>query len=112
LLGLDSYTPDDNQKEGATLAYKFNRSLKRTLLACERIALVWLAVFVSILVPNFGSIMAVLGSFTVFMLCVIGPIVAKMTLQRRVTAVDVVILMVSIVMATWGTVSAFRSTTL
>ena len=115
LLGLDCYTSDDSevvQKPSATLAFKFNRSLKRILIACERIALVCLAVSVSILVPDFSSIMAVLGSFTVFMLCVIGPIAAKMTLQRKATAVDAMILMVSTVMAMWGTVSAFRSTTL
>ncbi|KAH9004396.1 transmembrane amino acid transporter protein-domain-containing protein [Lactarius hatsudake] len=114
LLGLDNYTSDDSevdQKPSATLALKFNRSLKRILVACERITLVCLAVSVSILVPNFGSIMAVLGSFTVFLLCVIGPITAKMTLQRKVTVVDATILMVSTVMAMWGTVAAFRSTT-
>ncbi|KAH9082029.1 transmembrane amino acid transporter protein-domain-containing protein [Lactarius deliciosus] len=114
LLGLDNYTSDDSevdQKPSATLAFKFNRSLKRILVACERITLVCLAVSVSILVPDFGSIMAVLGSFTVFLLCVIGPITAKMTLQRKVTVVDATILMVSTVMAMWGTVAAFRSTT-
>lgn len=114
LLGLDNYTSDDSevdQKPSAILAFKFNRSLKRILIACERITLVCLAVSVSILVPNFGSIMAVLGSFTVFLLCVIGPITAKMTLQRKVTVVDATILMVSTVMAMWGTVAAFRSTT-
>ncbi|KAH9175410.1 transmembrane amino acid transporter protein-domain-containing protein [Lactarius sanguifluus] len=61
LLGLDNYTSDDSevdQKPSATLAFKFNRSLKRILMACERITLVCLAVSVSILVPNFGSIMA------------------------------------------------------
>jgi len=115
LLGLDCYTTDDSEvdrKLSATLACKFNRSLKRILIACERIALVCLAVAVSILVPDFGSIMAVLGSFTVFILCVIGPIAAKTTLQRKVTAADAMILMVSTVMAIWGTVAAFRSTTL
>lgn len=115
LLGLDCYTTDDSEVErklSATLACKFNRSLKRILIACQRIALVCLAVAVSILVPNFGSIMAVLGSFSVFVLCVIGPISAKMTLQRKATAVDAMILMVSTVMAIWGTVAAFRSTAL
>jgi vesicular inhibitory amino acid transporter len=56
--------------------------------------------------------MAVLGSFSVFMLCVIGPIAAKTTIQRKVTIIDAVILMVSILMAVWGTVAAFRSAAL
>lgn len=88
-----------------------NRSLKRVLVACERISFVCLTVAVSILVPNFGSIMAILGSFSVFALCVIGPILAKLSLERRATVVDVLILMSSIVMALWGTVAAFWSAT-
>lgn len=113
LLGLDCYTSNASEADRKpTLALRFNRSLKGILIACERVTLVCLAVSVSILVPNFGSIMAVLGSFTVFLLCVIGPITAKMTLQRKITAVDAAILMVSTAMAMWGTVAAFRSTTL
>ena len=114
LLGLDCYTPSSevDQKLRAPLACKFNRSLKRILIACERVALVCLAVAVSILVPDFGSIMAVLGSFSVFMLCVIGPIAAKTTIQRKVTTTDAMILMVSTLMAVWGTVAAFRSAAL
>jgi len=113
LLGLDCYTPSSevDRKPCATLACKFNRSLKRILIACERIALVCLAVTVSILVPDFGSIMAVLGSFSVFILCVIGPIAAKTTIQRKITAIDAMILMASTLMAIWGTVAAFRSAT-
>ena len=94
------------------MACKFNRSLKRILIACERIAIVCLAVAVSILVPDFGSIMAVLGSFSVFILCVIGPIAAKTTIQRKLTPIDAMILMASTAMAIWGTVAAFRSATL
>ncbi|KAI9434136.1 transmembrane amino acid transporter protein-domain-containing protein [Lactarius psammicola] len=40
LLGLDCYTSNDSEidrKPSATLAFKFNRSLKRILIACERI---------------------------------------------------------------------------
>jgi len=93
------------------LARNLNRSLKRQLVACERITLVCLAVVVSILVPNFGSIMAILGSFSVFVLCVIGPIAAKIALERKATTADVTILVASTAMAMWGTVAAFLSTT-
>jgi solute carrier family 32 (vesicular inhibitory amino acid transporter) len=115
LLGIDSNAPDDAletaQKPSLILARNLNCSFKRVLVACERITLVCLAVFVSILVPNFGSIMAILGSFSVFALCVIGPIAAKISLQGKVTAADVTILMASTVMALWGTAAAFLSTT-
>ncbi|KAI0307854.1 transmembrane amino acid transporter protein-domain-containing protein [Multifurca ochricompacta] len=112
-FGLDDYTDvsEANQKPSVALAREFNLSLKRILIACERISFVCLAVAASILVPNFGSIMAILGSFAVFVLCVIGPIAAKMTLDKKATTVDVTILIGSIVMALWGTEAAFWSTT-
>jgi solute carrier family 32 (vesicular inhibitory amino acid transporter) len=111
LSGLDTYTlNDDLEADQKSQALKINRSLKRVLIVCERIALVCLAVGVSILVPDFGTIMAILGSFSVFVLCVIGPIVAKMSLEGKVTIMDVMILTSSIVMALWGTMAAFWST--
>ena len=115
LCGLDTYTLNDDlleadQKSPMMQALKFNRSLKRVLIICERIGLVSLSVVVSILVPDFGTIMAILGSFSVFMLCVIGPILAKMSLEGEVKIMDVVILTSSIVMALWGTAAAFWST--
>ena len=114
LCGLDTYTLNDDldadQKAPMTQAMELNRSLKRVLMICERIGLVCLAVAVSILVPDFGTIMAILGSFSVFVLCVIGPIAAKMSLEGEVKKVDMVILASSIVMALWGTVAAFWST--
>ena len=109
LCGLDTYTQNDDLEADQKLPLKFNRSLKRVLIICERIGLVCLAVAVSILVPGFGTIMAILGSFSVFVLCVIGPIVAKMSLEGKATIVDVVILTSSIVMALWGTVAVFWS---
>jgi len=115
LFGIDDNAPDDvfevDQKSSMILARNLNRSLKRVLVACERITFVCLTVAVSILVPNFGSIMAVLGSFSVFALCVIGPIAAKMSLERKATAVDITILISSVAMALWGTVAALLSAT-
>jgi solute carrier family 32 (vesicular inhibitory amino acid transporter) len=115
LCGLDSHTQDNgfeaNQKLPVTQARKLNRSLKRVLVACERISFLFLAVTVSILVPEFGSIMAILGSFSVFTLCVIGPVAAKISLDRKATIMDVAILLSSTVMALWGTGAAFWSTT-
>jgi vesicular inhibitory amino acid transporter len=114
LCGLDTQTLNDDlgadQKSLVAQARKLNRSLRRVLIAFERISIVCLTVAVSILVPDFGTIMAILGSFSVFTLCVIGPIAAKMSLEREAKIVDVVILTSSIVMALWGTVAAFWST--
>jgi vesicular inhibitory amino acid transporter len=114
LCGLDTYTLNDDVEADPKLpifkALKLNRSLRRVLIICERIGLVCLAVAVSILVPDFGTIMAILGSFSVFVLCVIGPIVAKMSLEGEAKIVDVVILTSSIVMALWGTTAGFWST--
>jgi solute carrier family 32 (vesicular inhibitory amino acid transporter) len=114
LCGLDFHTDDGfkaDQKLPGSQARKRNHSLKRLLVACERTALLFLAVTVSILVPDFGSVMAVLGSFSVFILCVIGPIIAKISLDRKATVMDVMILISSIIMALWGTGAAFWSTT-
>jgi solute carrier family 32 (vesicular inhibitory amino acid transporter) len=113
LCSLDTFTLNDDleadQKSPMSQAQKLNRSLKCVLIICERIGLVCLAVAVSILVPDFGTIMAILGSFSVFVLCVIGPIVAKISLEGNVKILDVVILTSSIGMALWGTAAAFWS---
>lgn len=111
LCGLDTHAlnddPEADQKSRVTRAQV---SFKRVLIACERISIVCLAVAVSILVPNFGTIMAILGSFSVFALCVTGPIAAKMSLEKGIVVVDVMILMSSMVMAVWGTAAAVWST--
>jgi vesicular inhibitory amino acid transporter len=115
LCGLDTHTLGDSfqadQKLPVTQARMLNHSLKRVLVACERISFVFLAVAVSILVPDFGSVMAILGSFSVFTLCVVGPIAAKISLERKATVMDMMILISSTVMALWGTGAAFWSTT-
>jgi vesicular inhibitory amino acid transporter len=41
------------------------------------------------------------------MICVIGPISAKIALEGRCGLVDVSLLAIAIVMATWGTLAAF-----
>jgi len=66
-------------------------------------------VAVSILVPEFSSVMAFLGSFSAFMLCVIGPVSAKSALAGRWSVWDVLLLVVAVIMAVWGTVAAFWS---
>jgi len=112
LSGLDTQAlNDDLEADQKSPANWTQRSFfRRLLIACERISIVCLAVTVSILVPDFGTIMAIVGSFSVFALCVIGPITAKISLERETTVVDLMILTTSIVMAVWGTVVAAFST--
>lgn len=68
-----------------------------------------LTVAVSILVPDFSSMMAFLGSFSAFMLCVIGPLSAKGALNGRLGWGDTALLLMGIVMAIWGTIAAFAA---
>ena len=48
----------------------------------QRIVVTCLAVLVSVVVPEFSAMMAFLGAFSAFMLCVIGPVAAKIALTR------------------------------
>jgi vesicular inhibitory amino acid transporter len=85
-------------------------NIKCILTVIERIAFTFLSVGVSILVPEFSSVMAFLGSFSAFMLCVIGPVAAKSAIVGRWGVWDALLLVVAIVMAVWGTFAAFWST--
>ncbi|KAI0068476.1 hypothetical protein BV25DRAFT_1846580 [Artomyces pyxidatus] len=115
LLGLDV---SDRQEEHEhfhktsldRLSHQSNRALKRVFIGVERVVFVLLATTVSILVPDFSSMMAILGSFSAFIMCVIGPVAAKMALKQG-TRWDVVFLLTAITMAAWGSGAAFWSTT-
>ncbi|CAE6473471.1 unnamed protein product [Rhizoctonia solani] len=79
----------------------------RILRAIERISLALAVVAVAILFPEFGVVMAFLGAFSAFMLCVIGPICAKAALNRKLEVLDAFLLIVAIGMAAAGTWVAF-----
>lgn len=83
------------------------RFSKDILVIIERSAFTCLCIAVSIFFPEFSSMMAFLGSFSAFMLCVIGPVSAKVALQKKCSKWDAILLIIAVVMATWGTVSAF-----
>ena len=51
--------------------------------------------------------MAFLGSFSAFLLCVIGPISAKIALTNACSFLDAFMLVAGVVMAAWGTATAF-----
>lgn len=82
-------------------------TLKGLLKVCQRLAITVLAVTVSSLVPEFSSMMAFLGSFSAFLICVVGPIAAKIRLEGKCSIFDGTILSIAIVMAIWGTTVAF-----
>lgn len=112
--GLQPTSPEDHPAKPTTLSIHKGSSephltLKRILTVVERVVLTLLSVAVSILVPEFSSVMAFLGSFSAFMLCVIGPVSAKSALAGRWNVLDVLLLIVAAIMAVWGTVAAFWS---
>ncbi|KIK47352.1 hypothetical protein CY34DRAFT_21508 [Suillus luteus UH-Slu-Lm8-n1] len=83
------------------------RLSNRIFFIVERISVPALSIMVSVLVPEFSSLMAFIGSFSAFMICVIGPISAKVALQGRCSLIDASLLVIATVMATWGTLAAF-----
>ena len=110
ILGIDAAS-DLAPSSTAPASHK----VKTVLVAVERMVLALLSVAVSILVPQFASIMAVLGSTFSFLLCVIGPLSAKIALSgglRRSSGRDVALLAVTASMALWGTFCAFQTAAL
>jgi len=82
-------------------------TIKRTLAVVQRLLLTSLSVGVSILVPEFSSVMGLLGSCFAFVICIIGPVSAKMVIMKKVEWYDAVLILVCVVMAIWGTWSSF-----
>lgn len=68
-----------------------------------------MAVAASIFVPEFSAMMAFLGSFSAFLLCVIGPVSAKVALAGKCSLLDATLLLVAVLMAVWGTIAAFMA---
>ena len=68
-----------------------------------------LSVVISVLVPEFSAMMAFLGACTNFLLCVMGPICAKIALGGKATWFDGVVLIMAVVMGTWGTLAVIWS---
>ncbi|KAF5382924.1 hypothetical protein D9757_006378 [Collybiopsis confluens] len=108
LLGLESAaaSPEDmaikmsNPSPNRWTFKFFSRPLQRIIVTVAVVA-------VSIAVPEFSATMAFLGSFSAFMLCIIGPIAAKVALERKCGVLDAFILFIGTVFMVWGTVAAF-----
>jgi len=113
LLGLDAplTSPEDlaAKPDGLSVAPKgshFGR-WKRFLGIIQRIFLTTMSVIVSILVPEFSLMMAFVGSFSAFMISIVGPVVAKVMIDKRCGWFDALIIIVGTIMAVWGTITAF-----
>ncbi|KAF9821952.1 hypothetical protein IEO21_00382 [Rhodonia placenta] len=101
--------PTSQDMESAVTNTKGGRTLNHILTAVERALFTLCSVVVSIFVPEFSSMMAFLGAFSSFLLCVIGPISAKIALARRCGFWDGFLLVTGVIMAAWGTIAAFWS---
>ena len=113
LLGLDAplTSPEDlaAKPDGLSVAPKgsqFGR-WKRFLAVIQRIVVTTLSIAVSIMIPEFSSMMAFVGSFSAFMISIVGPVVAKVVIDRKCGCLDAFIIIVGTIMAVWGTVAAF-----
>lgn len=107
IFGLD---PSSGLVEGGSRKTSPTTRIRRSrelFIALERILVPVMSVTVSILVPQFSTLMAFLGSFSAFVICVIGPILAKIAMTGECCRFDGVVLAVSSMLAIWGTVSAF-----
>ncbi|KAG2350557.1 hypothetical protein BDR05DRAFT_954656 [Suillus weaverae] len=108
MLGIDDLAPFQSgiKPQLDTQLSTAHRLLNRVIFIVERISVPVLSILVSILVPEFSSVVAFVGSFSTFLICVIGPISAKIALEGRCSLVDASLLSIAIVMATWGTLAA------
>ena len=66
-----------------------------------------LATLVAIYVPGFSSLMAFLGAFSAFLICILGPIAAKVAIEGRCGTVDAIQFAVVLMMMVWGTLASF-----
>lgn len=82
---------------------------KAVLRFIERSGVAAASVLTAIYIPDFTTSMAFLGAFSAFALCVIGPLAAKMSIDRRVTWYDSLMIVVATVMATWATYIAITT---
>ncbi|TFK76935.1 hypothetical protein BDN72DRAFT_755228 [Pluteus cervinus] len=106
LLGVDSLSSTTDARKSLD-GCKPGGCFKQVVSTIQRLCMTILAVAVSICVPQFSAMMAFLGSFSAFLLCVIGPITAKIALEGRCNRFDGFVLIIASIMAGWGTYAAF-----
>lgn len=92
--------------QGSTHPHHSYRS-QHLLTIIERTLVSIFATLVAIYVPGFSSLMAFLGAFSAFLMCILGPIGAKVAIEGKCTAADAVIFCIVFVMMVWGTLASF-----
>ncbi|CAE6480796.1 unnamed protein product [Rhizoctonia solani] len=104
-------SPSQKQQVSTDIVPSHHAREQRNMIlrAIERTSLALAVVAVAILFPEFGVVMAFLGAFSAFMLCVIGPICAKTAMNRKLEVLDAVLLVVAVGMAASGTWVAFTT---
>ncbi|EIN13513.1 hypothetical protein PUNSTDRAFT_58584 [Punctularia strigosozonata HHB-11173 SS5] len=110
MLGLESFATTDEHRIKPLSAIQHTRHLlswRQFFIALERIGFTLCSIIVSILVPEFSAMMAFLGAFSAFMLCVIGTSIAPLP---ACSVMDAAIIITGVVMAAWGTGAAIWST--
>jgi vesicular inhibitory amino acid transporter len=104
MLGVSSSNDSKAMSKGSYHAY-----LGKIFSGARRIGLTAFAVAVSILFPEFSVVMAFLGSFSAFVINIVGPVLAKITMQKRCNIFDGSIIAIGTIMAIWGTYAAFSA---
>lgn len=107
--GSSAAKPNSPALHNVAHSHERSRRVRQILTVAERSMFTVVSVAVSILVPEFSSMMAFLGSFSAFLICVIGPVFAKVMLAGHCGVWDGFILAIAVVMAVWGTGAAFWS---
>ncbi|KAJ7462683.1 transmembrane amino acid transporter protein-domain-containing protein [Mycena galericulata] len=108
LLRIDVPRHSLSEEMGKMSAAQASReNIKRGLRIVQRICVTVLSVMLSILVPGFSDILAFLGCSSAFMLCVIGPLAAEVSISRECRMFDGLVMTVSLFMAVWGTIALF-----
>ena len=108
--GAAASKPNSPALHSTAEASKRHLALRRTFTVIERALFTIVSVAVSVLVPEFSAMMAFLGSFSAFLICVIGPVSAKVAMTGRCGMWDGLLLVIAVVMAAWGTGAALWST--
>ena len=101
-LGLDPHSNHDN---GSDDQVRCHTTFKRFGSIIQRILMAFMAVAVSIAVPEFSSMLGILGNVFSFLLCIIGPLCAKMVIEKNLTKFDVSMMLIGVAMASGGTIS-------
>lgn len=103
-LGLSPHSHHNHDSDGQV---QCQTNLKRFGAFIQRILVAVMAIAVSIAIPEFSSMMGILGSLFSFLICVIGPISAKIAIEGKCNKWDGSILLIGIAMASWGTFSVW-----